>query len=174
VILAQLARTARPRARFDGVEQRGTGSVGQQLRRSVRHLEQRTGLLAFCVPVIRVTVDAGECGDVGVRPLGPQHGPPSCERSGKADGSDGMPQIVLTIAEGAFAVLPGFAPMNGCQCDEESMVIDCVGRKAATAFDRMSIGRIVPDARQRRHALNGSGDDEGFSRVQIAARGVGA
>ena len=64
-----------------------------------------------------------------------------------------MPEIVLAVAEGALAVLPRLAPVNGRERDEEGVRALPGFRQApdlavedATPLDCVSIGRVVPDA----------------------------
>ena len=96
-----------------------------------------------------------------------QDGRPAQGGGRVADGGEGVPDIVLAVAEGTFAVLPGLAPVDRGQADQQppgGPLVPDGGRNRSPALERMRIGGVMEHA--------GLPREVGLGGVQVAAGGV--
>src|SRR5258707_1220407 len=84
-----------------------------------RHRDEAAGVFAFGFEEILIAIETGHRRNVVVRPRWLQRRAPSDEPGGDRDGTAGVSEVVLAVAERPLAVFPRFAPMNGRQRDEQ-------------------------------------------------------
>lgn len=91
-------------------------------------------------------VDAEEGGDVGMPKAVEKACVPAEGGGGDGDCGDGMADVMVAVAEGALAVLPGFAPEDGGEGEEETGggEGERVGEKGAE-LKGVVLGRVVGD-----------------------------
>src|SRR5205085_11102730 len=157
VIRAQTVRTTEPRTCARGRDQRISAEP-----RTTSHNRNALGFLAFRVAEVRIAIESEQRTNLRIRPLRQQLHPPSEHRGGEPHRADRVPDVVLTVAEGAFAVLPCLAPDDRGQRDEKTTTIFIVER--TSLFERMRARRVVTDAAVVH--------DPRFGRMQVAARGI--
>ena len=175
VVLAQLARPARPLATRDGSRElvRDIGRPLERRRGGQRH--DASGLFAFGVDEVLVAIDAGRRANRALRPRGQERRAPPGEAGGDGHGRHGVAEVVLAVAERPLAVLPRFAPVDGRQRDEHDVVSSRdsapprVAIEYASLFERMTVRRVVIDGRLVGQPGHRSAHDVGFRRVEVAA-----
>ena len=109
-----------------------------------------------------------------------QHAP--TQGSGRnARASDRMPHVVLTIAKRSLAILPRFPPVHGSKADKKGVrgkflheQIKAVLRQLGAQLQRMLLGGVVMQTRERRHAGDSVDEQVTFGRMQVAARRIGS
>src|SRR5204862_7939887 len=109
---------AGPDTRTDGVEKGGAIDAWRPLTAERANFEEAPRLFALGVDEVVVAIDSGQRGDVRVGPVRQDSRAEAGERGGDPNRRDRVTEIMLTVAEGAFAVLPRLAPMDGGQRDE--------------------------------------------------------
>ena len=179
VVLAQLAGAAGPRPAAGRVHQRRErGRRGRRLARA--HQEHAAGLFALGIGVVGVPIEAEEPCDRALRAARDERRPPPREPGGQPHGRDRVAEIVLTVPEGALAVLPRFAPVNRGQADE-ARVRRIAERRAPrrgierrAPLERVPIGGVVEDGGAVGQAVERTGDEIGLRRVEVAARRIDA
>jgi hypothetical protein len=99
VILAQLARAARPAACANGLDERRAIPSLKAVRYETGRLdyEQAAGLFPFRLEEVLVSIKPGERGDLTMRPLRQDTRAPSAQLGGNPDGGDRVTQVVLAI-----------------------------------------------------------------------------
>ena len=162
-IRAQTIGAARPRTVARGVDK--NLRIPDPRSRIPTDEGKALRFLPLCVAEVRLAIKSKQRGNLRVGPRRlqsqspPQHGRRETKRA------DGVPRVVLAVAEGAFAGIPRFAPDDGGQRDEE-MVRLRVPAKTHRSSRRVLARRVVADA----SAVN----DPRLGRVQVAARRVDA
>ncbi|WVZ17209.1 hypothetical protein V8G54_010191 [Vigna mungo] len=101
---------------------------------------------------------------------------PTKTRSSHGNCPNGMTNIMVTVPERAFPVLPSLTPENRGQPNKKRIGWKKLGEKPrwdlGSEFQRMLLWGIMSDKSGIRDRGYGWGNDVGFSRVQIAATGV--
>jgi hypothetical protein len=119
----------------------------------------------------RVLPEPEQCRDLRIAGLGQHAGIPSQRRRGVAHRGDRVATVVLAVAKRPHAVLPGFAPGDAREPDEESGQLDRLVPFAAT-LERVIAAHIVMDpSRDARHVPR---HEVALGGVEIAARGIAA
>ena len=179
VILAQLTGAAPPSPVSHAVEQPASvARDGMRGRRGDR--DDAARFFALGLDEILFSIDAGERRDRCLRPGGQHDGAPACDRGREADRGNGMPEIVLAVTERPLTVLPGLAPMNGRERDQQDVDRPSELRhprlrtERASLLERMTIRRVVIDGRRVGETVQRRTDDIRLGRMEVAARRVDA
>src|SRR5437660_136302 len=136
-------------------------------------------VLALHAGVVSVAIEAEKPRDGRVRRVIEHERRPAERRRRDAQRADGVPDVVLAVAEGALAVFPRFAPMHRRESHQK-----CLGREAAhqvliplrrpfgPALERVLARRVMEKA--RRAELRQRDEHIAFGRMEVSARGIGA
>ena len=140
-----------------------------------QQLKQRVRLFALGGTEVGVAIESEQAGELR-RAASHRLQRPAQHGSGIAQRADGVANIKLAVAKGAFAVFPGFAPLNAGEGDEDarrrrgdSLLLRCEGR---AQLQHMLAHRVVMDSIG--DAVDTLTDQPGFSRMQVAAGGIHA
>lgn len=98
---------------------------------------------------------------------------------GGGDGyrGDGVADVVVAVAEGALAVLPGLAPEDGREGQEEgggAAVWEEGSGEVGAEVEGVVLGRVVGEERGGGDGRDGRREDVGFGGVEVAAAGIDA
>ena len=149
-------------------------AAGGSLSPLARTASKKFRLLGFGEGVARrrEVVRAVQPEAVGQRGTGHGANFPAEQRGGVGQGADGVADVELAVAEGAFAIFPCFAPHDAGQPDGEPWWFASAKRRQGTAFQRVRFRLVVMQA--VRHAGQTRGHDVDLDRMQVAGGWIAA
>lgn len=116
------------------------------------------------------SLDSEEGIEVGVGERVEEARVPAKGGGGDGSGSDGVADVVVAVAEGTLAILPGFAPEDGREGEEEGVGNE--GRREEGAeLEGVILGGVMGNERGMRRG-KGGGNEVGFGGMEVAAGGV--
>ena len=183
VLRAQGVRRSRPRPAAKRIAQLVQAELDPADRRvdlgARRHDHEAVGVLAIpgCYGEVTLPIEAEECRHVVVAGCVEKTSGPAQHRRRVTDGAESVAHVVLAVAEGPLAVLPGLAPVDGGEADQESTGGQhprqrARGGRSPTVLEDVVAAQVMVQARGDAIGL---GDEQvALGRVEVAARGVGA
>ena len=138
-------------------------------------------MLALGVSEVGVAIEAEEVAHCAVADVREQGQPPAEGGGRDAHRRQRVSGVVLAVAKGALAVLPGLPPVNRGEPDEERAV-GKLGRQSrprreieiGAPLEAVFPGRVVVDGRAIVKPVERRQDPIALRRVEVSTRGIGA
>src|SRR5207344_1395129 len=104
---------------------------------------------------------------------------PAEPRGRDDESAHGVADVMVAVAKGPLTILPGLAPMDRGEPDEQASWSKLTGERGPglvgqlrAPFERVLVRRVVIDAGLGMKTLDGPGDEITFGGMEVAARRV--